>query len=81
MEQNLFFDVAKIASNDGYALSMVGVVIVFVTLSIISLFVGFLPHILKLIDWLFFKKTASNDIIQDNEKIALAIAVTMNNKN
>ncbi|MGD9639167.1 MAG: OadG family protein [Alphaproteobacteria bacterium] len=82
MEQN-FFDVARIAEGNGYTLSAVGILIVFFTLTIISVFVGLMPHFLTIIDKLSKNTTPTHNTLKQssNDEIALAISAALNHKN
>ena len=76
MNDNLFFDIANIAEGNGYSLSIAGILIVFMTLLIISLFVGLLPVALSFFDKIFKKNKLAGD-----DEVALAISVVLHNQN
>ena len=76
MNDKLFFDIANIAESNGYSLSIAGIIIVFITLLIISLFVGLLPVALS-----FFDKFSKKEKLAGDDEIALAISVVLHNQN
>ncbi len=69
----------------GESISVVGLSIVFVTLMLISLFVAFVPYILKLINKIYPEKVghahheeAMPSLMDEREQIAAAIALAYN---
>ncbi len=69
----------------GGAVSVVGLIIVFITLILISLFVAFVPYILKLINKIYPEKIghahheeAMPSLMDEREQIAVAIAIAYN---
>lgn len=71
----MVLNIENIINNNGYLLSIAGILIVFVTLIITSIFIAILPYILKILD-----RIKGSEHLPKQDEIALAIVITASQK-